>query len=247
MKLGIMQPYFFPYIGYFQLINAVDSWVVFDVVQYIRHQWVNRNRILHPNQGWQYIVAPITNHARGDLIKEIRIVPSCWREKIVAQLTHYNKKAPFYRNTLEFVKHCLLEVADHQDSLALLNHTLLDETCHYLSVPYRATVCSELGLDFSEVKHPGDWALTISKQLGASEYINPIGGVEIFKPEDFKYANIKLTFLTPRLLEYSQKGYNFQPGLSIIDVLMWNSVEDVKKMLKEFDFVSSEVAYEGLA
>lgn len=246
MKLGIMQPYFFPYIGYFQLINAVDRWIVFDVVQYIRHQWVNRNRILHPNQGWQYIVVPITSHARGDLIKDIRIVPSRWREKIVAQLAHYKMKAPYYMKTLEFVKHCLFDVVDCQESLALLNQALLYETCQYISVPYHSTVCSDLDLDFSQVTQPGDWALTISRQLGATEYVNPIGGLEIFKPEAFQDANVRLSFLSPRFGAYSQKGYDLQPGLSIIDVLMWNSMEDVKMMLKEFDLVSSEEAHEGL-
>ena len=73
MKLGIMQPYFFPYPGYFALIAQVDRWVVFDTPQYMRHGWVNRNRILHPGSGWQYIVAPLVKHRRSTSIRDIRL------------------------------------------------------------------------------------------------------------------------------------------------------------------------------
>lgn len=245
--LGIMQPYFFPYLGYFQLISCVDRWVVFDVVQYMRHHWVNRNRILHPNQGWQYIVVPLASHSREALIKDICITTLPWREKIVAQFAHYKKRAPYYLKTIEFVKFCLFDVAEGKTSLALLNHAILKETCRYLSVPYNATVCSEMGLDLSQVKHPGEWALAISRHLGAHEYVNPIGGAAIFEPADFRKANIRLTFLSPRLREYVQKGYDSHAGLSIIDVLMWNSLDEVRLMLKEYDLVSLGEGHERLA
>ncbi len=96
MRLGIMQPYFFPYIGYFDLIHQSDRWVVFDTVQFIRHGWVNRNRILHPYDGWQYIALPTRKHAQKTDIKDVLIAD---REqafnKILGQLQHYKKKAPF--------------------------------------------------------------------------------------------------------------------------------------------------------
>lgn len=247
MKLGIMQPYFFPYIGYFQLISCVDRWVVFDVVQYMRHHWINRNRILHPNHGWQYIVVPLVSHPRDALIKDIRIAVTPWREKIVAQFTHYKKKAPYYQKTMEFLKYCLFDVAEYQTSLALLNHALLKETCRYLSVAYNATICSELRLDFSQVKEPGEWALTIAQQLGADEYVNPISGAEIFKASEFLNAKIKLTFLSPQFKEYLQRGFDCHTGLSIIDVLMWNTLDDVKLMLRECDLVSLGEGNERLA
>ncbi|NVN98672.1 MAG: WbqC family protein [Geobacteraceae bacterium] len=247
MKLGIMQPYFFPYLGYFQLIRSVDSWVVFDVVQYMRHHWINRNRILHPNHGWQYIVVPLASHPRDALIKDMSIASQPWREKILAQFTHYKKKAPYYQKTIEFLKYCLFDVAESQTSLALMNHALLNETCRYLSVPYHATICSELGLDFSQIKKPGEWALAISQQLGADEYINPISGADIFEANEFINAKIKLTFIDPHLKEYLQSDYDCHTGLSIIDILMWNSLDEVKLMLKEYDLVSMGAGNERLA
>ena len=94
MKLGIMQPYFIPYIGYYQLINYVDKWVVFDIVQYIRHGWINRNRILKPGEGWQYIVVPLQNHRRETLIKDVFISEKTdWKDRIFRQMEHYKKKS----------------------------------------------------------------------------------------------------------------------------------------------------------
>ena len=89
MVLGIMQPYFFPYLGYFDLINRCDKWIVFDTPQYIRHGWINRNRILHPQQGWQYIIVPVKKHKRDTPINQIEIVPpALWSPRILGQLMH---------------------------------------------------------------------------------------------------------------------------------------------------------------
>jgi hypothetical protein len=96
MKIGIMQPYFFPYPGYFSLIAQCDKWVVFDIPQYIRHGWVNRNRILHPKDGWQYIVVPVKKHSRNTAICDIHISGNTnWSERILHQTGHYKKHAPF--------------------------------------------------------------------------------------------------------------------------------------------------------
>ena len=96
MKVAIMQPYFFPYIGYFQLIHAVDTFILFDDVQYIRHGWINRNRILKPVFGHQYIIAPLAKHQQKSLIKEISVIEGvAWKVKILLQIEHYKKKAPF--------------------------------------------------------------------------------------------------------------------------------------------------------
>jgi hypothetical protein len=93
MKIAIMQPYFFPYIGYWQLIHAVDRFVLFDDAQYIRHGWVNRNRILKPGGGWQYILVPLKKHALTESIKNVQVNPDGkWHELIVRQLAHYKKK-----------------------------------------------------------------------------------------------------------------------------------------------------------
>lgn len=233
MKLGIMQPYFFPYIGYFQLIKAVDKWIVFDVVQYMRHHWLNRNRILHPNSGWQYITVPLQKYHREILIKDVLTKEGNeWKERIIAQLGHYKKKARYYNNTIEFVRECLFST--EKSCLARLNTEILKKICDHLCIDFDYSICSEMDLSFDGVNAPGEWALEISDQLSAEEYINPSSGREIFDIEKYAAKGVKLRFLTPNLREYKQKGYNFESGLSIIDVMMWNSMDEIKDMLCDY-------------
>ena len=105
MKLGVMQPYFFPYLGYFDLINISDQWIVFDTVQYMRQGWINRNRILHPKEGWQYIIVPRKKHRRQTAIKDVEVSADPeWRRRILAQIQHYQKGAPCYEETYQLVE-----------------------------------------------------------------------------------------------------------------------------------------------
>lgn len=229
MKLGIMQPYFFPYIGYFDLIHQSDRWVVFDTVQFIRHGWVNRNRILHPSDGWQYIAIPTRKHAQKTNIKDVLIAD---REqalnKILGQLQHYKKKAPFFNTVIEIVNACFKETGDR---LSELNVRCLDGVCAYLDIPFTCSIFSEMDLELGPVEGPGDWALRISEALGASEYINPPGGVDLFDPHKFEQAGVKLIIQTPVDYQYNCNGYQYQPNLSIIDVMMWNSPDDIRNYL----------------
>ncbi len=233
-----MQPYFFPYIGYFQLINAVDKWIVFDVVQYMRHHWINRNRILHPSLGWQYIVVPVAKYHRESLIKDILIVDtSMWRSRIIAQLEHYHKKAPFFRETVNFIRDCFSSIDTTEKQISKLNTFFLKKTCERLSIKFDYEICSEMRLKLFDVTEPGEWALTISEQMGANEYINPIGGNGIFHSSKFEEKKIVLKFLTSKSITYEQRGYEFVPDLSIIDLMMWNSEADIKIMLNEYDII----------
>lgn len=106
MKIGIMQPYFLSYLGYYSLIRQVDRYLVFDTAQYIYHGWINRNRILKPGGAdWQYIQVPVKKHARTDAIKDVLIDnEKPWRERILGQIAHYKKRAPFYRKIVEWLK-----------------------------------------------------------------------------------------------------------------------------------------------
>ena len=223
-----MQPYFFPYIGYFDLIQQTDQWVVFDTPQYIRQGWVNRNRVLHPQQGWQYILVPVQRHQRETPIKDICISEegeNCrWCERILGQLQHYRKEAPFFSTILEIVSDTL---SCTERSLAQLNVQGLSRICAYLGIPFHCSILSEMDLALGPVEGPGDWAIRISEALGASEYINPPGGAHFHDPAKFEAAGIKLTIQVPVEFTYECDGYEFQPNLSIIDVLMWNSPETV--------------------
>jgi hypothetical protein len=229
MRLGIMQPYFFPYIGYFDLIYRADRWVTFDTAQYIRHGWVNRNRILHPTEGWLYIIVPTRRHKRETPIREIRIKEDGrWRDRLLGQLQHYKSKAPFFDDVLDLVSSCL---RDSNDSLSRLNVRSLASVCDYLDIPFRALVFSEMDLGLGPIEGPGDWALRIAESMGASEYLNPPGGAGLFDPAKFEAAGIRLTIQEPLSFVYNCDGYEYQPHLSIVDVLMWNSPETVRDYL----------------
>lgn len=227
--LGIMQPYFLPYLGYFDLINYSDQWIVFDIVQYIRHGWMNRNRIHHPKEGDLYIIVPLKKRTREVLIKDVVISDDPkWKAKILGQLNHYRKKAPYFKETYSIVEDCL---SINEKLLSRFNTVVLEKTCSILGIDFKYDYFSEMNLEFDEVSGPGDWALKISENLRAREYVNPSGGWTIFDPEKFKSAGIKLTIRNIPPFEYSCRGYEYIPHLSIIDVMMFNSPEEIKIFL----------------
>ncbi len=229
-----MQPYFFPYLGYFSLIKYTDKWVVFDKIQYIRHGWGNRNRVLKPTEGWQYIIVPLQKHSRNTLIKDIVIKENTdWKARITKQLEHYKKKAPNYRQVVEVLKSCFTLKTN---SLTYLNTHLLKKTCEYIGIHFNYEIFSEMNLAIGNVNDPGEWALRISEAVGAEEYINPPGGEKIFDRRKFEEVNIKLKFLKVNLTEYNQRRSTFEPGLSIVDVMMFNSQEEIKNMLDNYLF-----------
>jgi len=234
MKLGIMQPYFMPYLGYFSLIEATDKWVVFDTPQYIRKGWVNRNRILKKGGGTKYINVPIIKSLSSTPINQIEIAhpENGWRKKIFNGLDYYREnKAPYYDETLELLN-SIIQVKCHKLSDFLVNSLRL--TCQYIDLPFNFEVFSKMDLDISGVAHSGEWALKISKQLSATQYINPPGGKDIFVKEDFNKSGIELSFLQNDLTRYDQKSTEFIPGLSIVDVLMFNSKERIHQLIKSY-------------
>jgi hypothetical protein len=229
MVLGIMQPYFFPYLGYFDLINRCDKWIVFDTSKYIRHGWMNRNRILHPRQGWRYIMVPVKKHNHDTPINQIEIFPpASWRPHILGHLSHYKKTAPFYRETLHLVEACL---ASETTSLLALNIRILGLVSGYLGIRWQHEVFSTVQLDLQGAKTPGDVAVRMAIVLGADEYINRPGGAKQFDRAKFEAHGIKLTIQPQFKFTYACPGYTSVPDLSVIDALMWNSPKVIKAHL----------------
>lgn len=240
MKLGIMQPYLFPYIGYFQLINYCDKWIVFDNVQYIERGWMNRNRIIHPTKPEIiYFTIPLEKHSRNILIKDVKIDEgSNYKEKILSQLTaSYKKRAPYFNKVYKLVDDVLSYNTEYLSELSVYS---LKKTCEYLEIKFNYEIFSDMNLDIDSVNDSGEWALNISKKMKASKYVNPIGGIELFDNKKFIDANIELGFLKPIFKEYNQKKSMFFPGLSIIDIMMFNSVDKIKDMLKSFDILKGD-------
>ena len=230
-KLGIMQPYFLPHVGYFSLIKHTDEWVVFDTPQFIRHGWIERNRILKPGEGWQYIKVPLEKHRRETPINQVRIrVNEPWRELILAQIGHYKKIAPYYEGVIAFLREAL---AYETDMISAMNVHLLKKVCSHLGIPFRSRVFSECNLELPPVKAPDEWALNISLALGAEEYVNAPGGDSFFDRKKYDQHNLHLTFLAANMRRYDQKRAVFESQLSILDVMMFNSKSEILEMLDD--------------
>ncbi len=229
-KLAIMQPYFFPYVGYFQLINYADTFVLFDVVQYKRHAWINRNKVLRQEEGWDYVTLPLKKHGRDTLIKDIKLSNNKdWRQAVLGRLAHYKKTAPYYKDVVDLVNHCF---AMDDPAFVPLLQQCLQGTCNYIGVPHDIRILSEDQPNATyDVTHPGEWALEVSKHYKAKEYINPLGGAELFDIEQFNKSGIEFALLEPVIDEYDQHRAPFIGGLSILDVLMFNSPKETKELL----------------
>lgn len=227
MIIAVMQPYFFPYLGYFDLIAAVDLWVTLDTVQYIRRGWMHRNRVLHPQQGWQYIHVPIARHERCTNICDIVVAQDDeWNVRLIRQLDHYRRHAPHFEATRAIVQEC---VADPNPSLGRFNVSVLERFCDALGLRFSHAYLSELGVPLGPIERPDDWALRVCQALGATTYINPSGGRAIYDPERFRDHGIEMRFQEPLDFTYECGPYAFQPGLSIIDVCMWNSIDRLRE------------------
>lgn len=221
LTLGLMQPYFFPYLGHFSVIAAVDEWIVFDITQYTPQSWMNRNRVLHPNGGWQYLTVPVSRSTSSTKTQEVRVLNlSKLKANIVGKLSHYRNKAPHF----EAVKSLLDETFDAatDDSLVHLNVRGLDAVCRYLNMPFNYRICSEMNLPLPLDLGPGGWAPEICSLLGATRYVNPASGQDLFDPTEFARREISLCFAQTKEFVYSVAPYQFEPNLSILDVLMWN-------------------------
>lgn len=232
MKLAIMQPYFFPYIGYWQLIHSADCFVLFDDAQYMRHGWINRNRILKPGGGWQYILVPLEKHPQTEPIRNMRAHPDIkWKERIIGQLAHYKKKARFFDETNETVKDILSDI--NTQKISDINFSIINRMCAKFGVTREMFLSSGKNFNYDNVGDAGEWALRIAEQMGAAEYINPASGAGLFNREKFESSNIKLSFLKSHEVTYSQRGA-FEPSLSIIDVLMFNGIDGTRDLLMNY-------------
>lgn len=235
MTVAIMQPYFFPYIGYFQLIQAADRFILFNDVQYIRHGWINRNRILKPGGGIQYILMPLAAHARETLIKDIAVADADNnKEKVLRQIEHYKKSAPFYKDVRALLGDCFIT---SESNITEMNAGYLKAVCDYIGVPYKIEISSQMNFNYTQVNDAGEWALRMSEQLQATTYINPPGGKNLFDKAKFEQSNVRLQFLQPALKEYDQRRETFEPGLSIIDVMMFNGPAAIKDLLTDYQLV----------
>lgn len=226
MKLGIMQPYFLPYIGYWQLINAVDKYVIYDDVQFIKGGWINRNNILINGQK-QLFNLFLSGASPNKLINEIAVEDN--QTKLIRTIELNYKKAPMYQQVFPLFLH----IMEHSDkNLAKFIGNSIVEISKYLSIETEFIYSSTLDKD--NTLRAQDKVLDICKLLNASKYINAIGGFDLYSKESFANNGIQLSFLESKILPYKQLNSEFVPYLSILDILMFNSQERVKTMLDNY-------------
>ncbi|GAX62970.1 hypothetical protein SCALIN_C45_0128 [Candidatus Scalindua japonica] len=229
MKLAIMQPYLFPYVGYFQLINAVDTFVIYDDVNYIKQGWINRNYILI--NGKKHLISLGVNGASSfKLINEIKIGTN--RDKLVKTIFQSYIKAPYFEEVFPVIKESLLF---QDDNLAKYITNNLKKIADILNIKTEFIVSS--GLENDKNLKGQDKVLDICKMLKTSTYINATGGYELYSREKFKKNHIDLYFIKAKKITYKQFNNDFVPNLSIIDLLMFNSRSEVQRLLNEYELV----------
>ena len=236
MIIGIMQPYFFPYIGYWQLLNAVEKYVIYDDVNFIKGGWINRNRILIGKET-KYFNVQMVGASPYKLINEINVNND---EKIVDKnlriIEAAYKIAPYYDSVYPIIQKIL---KSGKENLAEYITESIKEICNYLDITTELIISSDLQKDNS--LRGQEKVLTICNLLNATEYYNAVGGQELYSFSDFRQRGIKLKFLKSNPIVYKQFGEEFQENLSILDVMMFNSKEQIKEYLKDYKLIEERV------
>jgi hypothetical protein len=231
MRLAIMQPYFMPYIGYWQLLDSVDAFVVYDNIQFTKKGWINRNRFLQNGKDSLFTI-PVKKDAEYlDIVKR-SVADEFDRGKLINQLEASYRKAPFFKTVFPIVT-SIIKV--EQGNLFEYIHHSIRVTADFLDIKTPVIVSSTIACDHSlrgESK-----VIAICKAIGATAYTNAIGGQKLYSPSTFATHGIDLKFITTRPISYQQYAGAFVANLSIIDVMMFNSKESIRAMLGEFDLV----------
>lgn len=235
MKIAVMQPYFFPYIGYFQLINAVDKFIFYDDVNFIKQGWINRNRILVNNKDLIFSI-PIQNISSYSKINETVISKrqfEKWYSKFIKTIINSYSKAPYFNKVISLIEFVF---SGEHNKISLLAIKSVIEVCKYLDLKINFELSSEKYSD-NYGMNKADRLIDICKRNNCLEYINPIGGMKIYSKEEFAEKGIDIKFLSTNKIEYQQFLNEFVPNLSIIDVMMFNSIEEIHKMLDDYELI----------
>mgnify|MGYP003647850318 FL=1 len=222
-----MQPYFFPYIGYFHLIKSVDEFVIYDNIQYTKKGWINRNRILSNGED-KILTIPIKKDSDYLNIQD-RIIADSWskdKNKLLNTINNSYKKSPQFNNIFPIVHECLSSLEVNLFKFILNSLTILNS---YLEIKTKIITSSDISIDHSLKSQ--DKVMAICKNLKATTYVNAIGGQELYNVEDFSNKDIKLKFVKSNPLVYKQYKNEFIPWLSILDVLFFNDKKDIIKYL----------------
>jgi hypothetical protein len=227
-----MQPYFFPYIGYFHLVSSADVFIFFDDVQYIDRGWSNRNRIL-VNGKAHTITLPVQAGPRSATYRERDYCLENIERSILRPIRFNYAKAPQFSLVMPLIEDIL---SYESSNVALFNGNLIEKISKYLGISTEFKFSSDIGVDASLKAQ--DRIIAIARAIGTDRYINPAGGRGLYSAAAFDAAGVELRFLEPELISYSQFSPDPVLGLSIIDVLMFNSVESIRQRLWSWELAS---------
>lgn len=228
MRIAIMQPYFFPYPGYFQLIRAVDTFIFLDDVAFIKKGWIHRNRLFFNDRVHLFSI-PLADMSQHRAISATQVSAQefpRWREKFLASLHAFYRKQPYFHEGLALLEDVL---AMPFSSIADLAIHSVRRTCAALGMDIPERRSSQLGTD-RDARQEGR-LIDICRHCGGDVYVNAPGGAELYTQEMFAPHGIRLEFLEPRLAPYPVKGRAFVPGLSILDALMCCGAAHVRERL----------------
>ena len=229
MTLAIMQPYLFPYIGYWQLINTADTFVIYDDVNFIKQGYINRNSIL-ANKKKQLFTLELIQASANKLINDIKIGRNTG--KLLKTIKQNYTKAPYFKTAYPVLEDIFNQ--DEQNLAKFIGYSL-KHISNYLQIETKLIYSSDIEKDNSLKAQ--DKVINICKILKATNYINAIGGQELYSKERFKSEDIQLNFIKTKLLEYKQFDNEFISYLSIIDIMMFNDINDIKMMLNSYELV----------
>jgi len=229
MSIAIMQPYFFPYLGYFQLMQAVDVYVIADDLNYIKNGYINRNSILLNNEAFK-ISLQLKGASQNKLINEIEVGENT--VKLLETIRRAYRKAPYFDDAFPLIESILLS---KEKNLARFLGDSLVKISRYLDIKVKILYSSDT--DNDKCLKLDARIIDICSRLNEDHYINAIGGKELYDKDAFSQKNITLSFLDSNIPEYKQFNENFIPKLSIVDTMMFNSVDSIKIMLDSYELV----------
>lgn len=229
MKIAIMQPYFLPYIGYFQLISLVDKFIIYDDVNFIKRGWINRNRILS-NSSDLMISIPLEKASQNKKINEHFISDQTdWKKKMLMNVKHSYNKAPYFESAFELFEK-ILDYEEKELSPFLFNS--INKLCSFLDIDTELISSSSI---YNNQQLKGQHRiLDICLQESGDHYINPTGGKLLYDKKYFDDNEVTLNFLETDEIRYDQYGDKFVPFLSILDVIMFNRKESIKLFLNNY-------------
>ena len=254
MKLGIMQPYFFPYLGYFQGINAADKYILYDNLNFIKEAWMNRNRYLIKNGKSGFFTVPLKAKSSFKKICEIELIDnSTWKKKILNSLFLNYKSAEYFDDVFPMIENVINYPTN---KLTELNFQSIKSVCDFLNLKTELSADSLKYIDI-EIKLAADkidkknfpdiklinWQrkiiriIEISRMEKADIFINAIGGMELYSKEVFNNNGIELLFVKTLAYCYKQQSTVFYPNLSIVDVLMNCGRERTNELIKNYELV----------